>query len=77
MTLPAGWHVGDRVQIVPTAAGWTSTETELYGGRLGTISGVSSVATRRSILVTIYGGPCDGEARWFVAEEIIHTEEGN
>lgn len=76
--LPLGWHIGGRVRIVETAPGWTSTEKAYYGGRLGHISGVSTLAAAgpRSILVTIYGGPCDGEARWFTAEELAVVEEG-
>jgi len=71
--LPEGWHIGDHVRVAPTAQGWTPSETALYGGREGRISGVSAVAGPRSILVTIYGGPCDGEARWFTAEELTYV----
>lgn len=74
--LPEGWHIGDRVRVVATRAGWTATERTLYGGREGTISGVSAVGGPCSILVTIYGGPCDGEARWFRAEELTFVGTG-
>ena len=70
--LPEGWHLGDHVRITDKRAGWTTTEVALYGGREGTVSGVSAIAGPRSILVTIYGGPCDGEARWFTADELTY-----
>lgn len=74
--LPDGWHIGDHVRVAAKRAGWTATEVALYGGREGTVSGVSAIAGPRSILVTIYGGPCDGEARWFTADELTYIGGG-